>query len=44
MEKIFKRPNEPMVLYGNYVKINEPEKILTEDKKLKQLSMMGVFE
>jgi hypothetical protein len=35
MEKVFKRPDEPMVLYGNYVKIDQPK---TEDEQLQELS------
>ena len=40
MEKIFLRPDEPMILYGNYVKIEKPK---TEEEELKELAKLGVF-
>jgi len=40
MEKIFLRPDEPMILYGNYVKIEKPK---TEEEQLKDLAKLGVF-
>ena len=40
MEKVFLRPDEPMILFGNYVII---EKEKTKDEKLEELARMGVF-
>jgi len=40
IEKVFLRPDEPMILFGNYVII---EKEKTEDEKLEELARMGVF-
>jgi hypothetical protein len=40
MEKVFKRPDEPMVLFGNRVIIIKPK---TEEEELKELSEVGAF-
>lgn len=38
MEKVFKIPNHPMILYGNYVHVEEPR---TKEEILKDLSKLG---
>jgi hypothetical protein len=40
MDKVFKRPDEPMVLWGNRVVITKPK---TEEEELKFLAEQGVF-
>lgn len=40
IKKVFNFPNNPMVLYSNYVKILPPQ---TEDQKLEEMSKSGIF-
>ena len=40
MEKVFLRPDEPMILYGNYVKIEKPK---SEEESIEEMSRLGVF-
>ena len=40
MEKVFKRPDEPMVLWGNWVMFEKPK---TENEEIKELAEAGSF-
>jgi len=40
MEKIFKRPDEPMILFGNRVSIIKPK---TQEEFIKELAESGTF-
>jgi len=43
MEKVMLRPDEPMILWCNYVKVEEQKPPETDEEKMEKLAKTGVF-